>query len=142
LIGRSDLVKGVHPMKLALHAGWEVDVERGPDWLFVRPHPPQGNYFEDPSNLAQQLWDLMEQGFQNRLVVELNDLVILPSEVIGQLMILHKRVAASGGIMRICGLSRQCEEVLRINRLADRLYPYRDRAEAIMGQYPLTVRPR
>jgi anti-anti-sigma regulatory factor len=120
-------------MKLALTAGWEVDVERGPDWLFVRPHPPQGNYFEDASELAQQLWDLLQQGFQNRLVVELDELVILPSHLIGQLMLLHKRVASSGGVMRISGLSPNCAEVLRINRLTDRLYPYRDRAEAIMG---------
>jgi anti-anti-sigma regulatory factor len=129
-------------MKLALNAGWEVDVERGPDWLFVRPHPPQGNYFEDTSNLAQQLWELMQQGFQNRLVVELDELVILPSDVIGQLIMLHKRVASAGGVMRICGLSPRCEEVLRINRLSERLYPYRDRVEAIMGRSGLPVRPR
>jgi anti-anti-sigma regulatory factor len=127
-------------MKLALNAGWEVEVERGPDWLFVRPRPPAGNYFEDSSDLAQQLWDLLQQGFQNRLVVELDDLVILPSHLIGQLMMLHKRVASQGGIMRISGLSPNCVEVLRINRLTDRLFPYRSREEAILGR--TNIHPR
>ena len=132
-------------MKLALSTGWDLDMDRGPGWLFVRVHEPDVIHLSDtsligrsgpPVELADALWELLEQNFSRRLVVELDGLTILPSYLVGQLVKLHKRITTQGGIMRVCGLSPQCEQVLRLHRLADRLYPYQDREEAVLGVRP------
>ena len=124
-------------MKLALSAGWDIEVDRGPGWLFVQLHEPGGGFAGGmESSLAEWLWELLEQNFVRRLVVELEHVTILPSHLIGQLVVLHKRIVTKGGIMRICGLTPQCEQVLRMHRLADRLFPYSNREEAVLGLRP------
>lgn len=123
-------------MRVALASGWGIDVERGPDWLFVRLEAPEYTLFADNCQLAERLWELLQQNFTRRLVIELAPPFILSSYVVGQLVLLHKRVSSEGGIVRICGLSPECEQVLRLHRLEDRLYPYRNREEAVMGARP------
>ena len=123
-------------MKMALTYGWDVEVDRGPDWLFVRIHPPEDLLHGDESHLAERLWEMLQQGFSHRLVLELDQIHMLSTYLVGQLVLLHKRIGAHGGTMRICGLSPRCAEVLRIHRLADRLYPYENRTEAVMGVRP------
>jgi anti-anti-sigma factor len=120
-------------MKLALASGWDVNVERGPGWLFVRVPSPEGLAGEE-TKLAERLWELLQQSFFRRLVVELDDMPRLSSYVVGQLVLLHKRISTQGGIMRICGVSPECQEVLRLHRLNDRLHPFRDREEAVLGR--------
>jgi anti-anti-sigma factor len=121
-------------MKLALATGWDIEVDRGPGWLFVRVHEPEGGLVgSGHGDLAEALWELLEQNFARRLVVELDGLSILPSYLVGQLVMLHKRITTKGGIMRLCGLSTQCQQVLRLHRLADRLFPYQNREEAVLG---------
>jgi len=122
-------------MKLELSTGWEIEVDRGPGWLFVHIDEPEGGMTAH-GDLAEALWELLEQNFSRRLVVELDGLTILPSHLVGQLVMLHKRITTKGGIMRLCGLSAQCEQVLRLHRLADRLFPYRNREEAVLGVRP------
>ena len=52
--------------------GWELDVERGPDWLFVRPHGLSHDPLEfveaDSPDLADEVWSLVEKYFTRRLV--------------------------------------------------------------------------
>ena len=83
--------------------------------------------------LAQRLWEILEQSFCRRVVIEMDEVRVLNSQLIGQLLQLQKKVYAHGGIMRICGLSPGCEAVLRINRLTEQLVPYTDRNDAVMG---------
>ena len=86
--------------------GWKLDVERGPDWLFVRLHgSPDADLEGEP--LAEQLWSLLEQHFIHRLVVEMDDVPALRSNLIGQLVLLYKRIHLKGGMLRICGLTEQ-----------------------------------
>ena len=71
-------------------AGWELDVERGPDWLFVRPRLANAQASDTPQ-LAEEIWALLEQNFSRRLVLEMDQVPLLYSHLIGQLVWLYKR---------------------------------------------------
>jgi len=117
---------------LAIDSGCEMDVERGPDCLLVRLRNLDAS---DPGStqLAERLWTLMRQHFARRLVLELDDVGLLNSPLIGQFLLLYKRIEAHDGVMRLCGLSPYNRQVLRRCRLDDRLLPYADRREAVMA---------
>ena len=119
--------------------GWELDVERGPDWLFVRPRFQASQFAETPP-LAEQIWSLLEQSMSHRLVLELDQIPFLHSYLVGQLVWLHKRIHTHGGIMRISGLSSANQEVLRICQLDSRFPQYPNRGDAVMGHRP--TKPR
>lgn len=122
-------------MLLELAPEWAVEIDRGPDWLFIRLRPPaDAQAGEFP--LAETIWQRLDQAFCHRVVLELYDVPHLRSWLIGELVKLHKRVAATGGMVRLCGLSPQSEESLRACRLADRFPAYRNRTDAVMGHRP------
>lgn len=117
--------------QLSLARAWHFDVERGPDWLFVRPRPAgAGN---DQPAFAEQVWSLLEQHFTHRLVLELGGIDFLDSHLVGQLVWLHKRVHTHDGLMRICELSEHSEDVLHACRLDSHFPVYRNREDAVMG---------
>jgi anti-anti-sigma factor len=122
---------GVTVMVQTVH-GWEFDVERGPDWLFIRPHRPSTDLAE-AGTLAEEIWSILEQGFANRLVLELDGIGHLRTAVIGQLVRLYKRIHTRGGLMRVCGLSADNRDVLRHCRLDSWLPQYANRSDAVMG---------
>jgi len=113
---------------------WTADVERGPDWLFLRVHAPARS--SGDGDLADVVWQTMQQHFAKRVVLELNDLKLLHSRVIGQLVLLHKRICTSGGTMRVCGLSDANQAALRATRLDSQLPCYPNRTDAVMGSRP------
>ena len=108
---------------------WGVDVDRGPDWLFLRLRP--GN--QDLDDVADRLWSVANRHFVYRLVLEMNDVGMLPSRLMGQLVMLQKRVMQRQGALRLCGLSDQCEQALHLCRLDQALPNYVSRADAVMG---------
>jgi len=116
-------------------AGLSFDVDRGPDWIFVRVDPPEEMVAESPP-LAEAVWALLEQNFVYRVVLELDRIQLLRSYMVGQLIMLAKRVHTHGGVLRICGLSAINEDVLRCCQLATQLPNYRDRGEAVMCSRP------
>jgi anti-anti-sigma factor len=116
---------------LAVAPGWELDVERGPGWLLVKIKSLDRSSEEPP--LADVLWGLLETHFTYRLVLELDQVRMLDSHLIGQLVQLYRQIRHHGGVMRLCGLSAYNLDVLRTCRLQDRFLPYRDREEAVMG---------
>ena len=90
---------------LATALGCELDVERGPDWLFVQGanlHRAES----DEVPLVDRLWSLLEQHFTHRLVLELDNVGVLGSYLVGQLVELYRRIEEHDGVMRVCGLSR------------------------------------
>jgi len=107
----------------------EMEVDRGPDWLFVRMRPTPGRWDE----LADRLWSLADQHFIYRLVLEMDDLEVFPSLLMGQLVMLHKRVLQHDGALRLCGLSPQCEEALHLCRLDQALPNFPTREDAVNG---------
>jgi anti-anti-sigma regulatory factor len=115
--------------------GWLLDVDRGPDWLFIRIARPDQNAADSPP-LADRIWSLLEESPLRRLVLELDALEILTSYVIGQMVLLHKRIVVEGGLMRISGLSAGNQEVLHMARLDDRFPAYRSREDAVLGRLP------
>lgn len=119
-------------MMMEVAPGWTVDIERGPDWLFVRLHGTDPRW-GSVDGLAEAVWCQMQQQFTNRVVVELDDVALLPSALIGELVRLYKRIQSHSGLMRLSGLNRSNREVLRMTRL-DRCFPnYATRTSAVMG---------
>ena len=117
---------------------WPLEVERGPDWLFVRMHPPQDADLEP--DLAGTVWDLLEKHFTYRVVLEMDDVEMLSSHMIGQLILLQKRIHQQGGVLRLCGLREQALESLHLCRLDGGLPNYRDREHAVMGSRPMRAK--
>lgn len=118
---------------IELAPGWSLEVDRGPDWLFLRvAGQAQQPLTELP--LAETAWNLMEQHFAKRIVVELDDTPFLFSQLLGELVLLQKRVSSGGGMLRLCGLSQQAQESLQTTRLNEMFPCFGDRGEAVMGR--------
>lgn len=113
--------------------GWHLEVDRGPDWLFVRPRPLDSTG-TSKHELGEQVWALLEQTLVHRLVLEMADIDRLDAKLIKQLLWLREQVCARNGIMRICGLSPQNEALLRKYDLQCQIAHYCDRESAVMGQ--------
>ncbi len=120
--------------------GWELDVERGPDWLLVKVRPSEDGDSGAPP-LEPALWNLLQQHLTYRLVLELDEVELLNSFLIGQLVALYRRIRQHDGVMRLCGLSPYNRQVLHTCRLDERLMPYQNRREAVMAS-GCRVRPR
>ena len=112
--------------------GLELDVDRGPNWLFVKLRSPDGPLVEVPQ-LADKLWSIATRHFIYRLVLELEELESLPCGLMGQLVQLQERLGQCGGALRICGLSPECEETLHDFQMDLALPNHQTRAEAVMG---------
>jgi anti-anti-sigma factor len=117
---------------ISLARGWNLDVERGPEWLFVRPRRLSKTADDSPA-FAEQVWSILQQNFANRLVLELGDFDCLDSHLLGELLWINQQIHHHDGLMRICGLSPSNQDLLERCRLEERFPPYRDREEAVMG---------
>lgn len=124
---------------LATTQGWNAQVDRGPDWLFVKLSASPDNH-GDYSNLAEHLWSVLEQHFIYRLVLELDALPVLSSSLIGQLVLLHKRLHTHNGMLRLCGLTELQRQSLEACRLQSRFPHYTNREEAVWGHRPTQPR--
>ena len=123
----------------SLTSSWRLNLDRGTNWLIVRLSPESGEGCEE-FRLAEQIAELLDQHFTDRIVLELDEVELLTSSLLRQLLKLHRRVAGRGGLMRICGVSPANRDVLRTSRL-DRRFPiFADRFEAVRGHRP--TKPR
>lgn len=116
---------------LAISPGWELYVERGPDWLIVKIQNMDASGENPP--LAELLWALMQQHLTHRLVLELDQVPLLNSFLIDQIMQLYQKISKHDGVMRLCGLSAYNRRVLHACRLDERFQSYHDRQEAVMA---------
>lgn len=107
-----------------------MKIDRGPDWLIVQLTPTD----EPFDNLADRLWSLLDQHFVYRLVLEMDTIDFFPSQLMGQLVMLHKRVLKHGGALRLSGLSPECLEALHVCRLDQALPHFSTRCEAVYGE--------
>ena len=124
---------------LGVASDWRLDVDRGPDWLFIRVRPPEEGMY-DAVPLAEQVWAVLRQHFVYRVVLELDEIKLLHSHLVGQLVLLMKRVHSHGGLMRISGLSPRNQDVLHSCRLDNNLPTFDNRTEAVKGVH--AQRPR
>ncbi len=125
-------------MPRVLSCAWQLVLERGPDCLFVRLCPA-GRGCEE-SELSERLTDLLDQHLTNRLVLEMDQVDLLNSLLLGQLADLSNHVRTQGGMLRLCGLSAFNQDVLRTTRLDRRLPHYADRLNAVHSTVP--AKPR
>ena len=119
---------------MAIHNvdGLEFNVDRGPNWLFVKLKTREAAESAVPQ-IADKLWSISSRHFIYRLVLELEDLEELPSGMMGQLVMLQERLAQCGGALRICGLSPECEETLNNCHIDSALQNHPSREAAVMG---------
>lgn len=79
-----------------------LEIERGPDWLFVQVADVDG---ERTGHLAESLWEAIREHGASRVVLEL-DRVEHVDEALGDAIAeIGTRVRDAGGLIRICGLS-------------------------------------
>lgn len=123
----------------SLTTSWRLNLDRGPNWLIVRLSPESGEGCQE-SELAEQIAELLEQHFTDRVVLELEEVEALSSQLLSQLLKLHRRVVAHGGLMRLCGVSPANRAVLKTNRLDRRFPHFADRFEAVRGYRPTQPR--
>jgi hypothetical protein len=120
----------------ATAAGYELDVERGPEWLLIRVRNVDPAEL-DAWALTNHIWSVLRQHFTYRLVLELQELPSLSDELIERLIELRSRVDAHEGTMRLCGLSSKNRQVMHACHGDEQLHPYRDRQDAVVGtQWP------
>lgn len=118
-----------------LATGWNLEVDRGPEWLIVRLAHDGSSLGQDVS-FAEAAWNAMQQHFAQRIVLDLHEVPLIHSFLVGQLVLLHKRVTSGGGIMRVCGLTPTNESVLHTARLHDRFPNYESCEAAMHGHLP------
>jgi anti-anti-sigma factor len=128
-LARRISVDGATPM-VKIASGWSFDIDRGPDWIFVKLKD-DGSTSQPP--LADTLLEVLKRHFAHRMVIEMDEVTLLRSFVLGQLLQVHKQVQTEGGIVRLCGLSESNQQVLQAMRLDGRLPNYADRGEAVRG---------
>jgi anti-anti-sigma factor len=128
-------------MLTTMEHGWAMDVDRGPDWLFVRLKKGAPDATRDVAGpLAEDLWTVMRQSFSRRLVLDLSEVERLNSPLLGQLISLGKKVREVEGVLRLTGVSPDNERVIQIARLDQRLPSFPTRADAVRGERP--AKPR
>ena len=122
-------------MDQQLAPGWTAELDRGPDWLFIRLYWDPVNGDQDP-DLVEPIWQLLNISLLNRLILEIEHMPRLDTHLMGELVRLHKRVVEQGGMVRLSGTSDANQEVIREAQLADRFPQFRNREEAVLGYRP------
>lgn len=116
---------------LTTGAEFRLEIDRGPNWLFVTVHPASDAC--DLGTLADELWDVAARHFIYRLVVELDAIEELGYEVVEQLIKLRDRLESNGGALRVCGLSAPCADALEHYKLKGSLPNHPSRVSAVLA---------
>ena len=119
--------------------GWDLEIERGPGWLIITIHPEKQSYYDAPE-IADRVWQILSKHFVYRLVLEMDEVEILSSHLMGQLIMLQKRVLQHGGALRLCHLRPRCQDALRLTRLESILPNYENREDAVLAR--MVQKPR
>jgi anti-anti-sigma regulatory factor len=123
---------------LALAAGYEFVVDRGPDWLWIRVRKA-ATAANVTASLAEEVKELIETHFIHRVVLQLDSLpklsgnVVLSSMLIDELIQVNQYIHAHDGVLRLCGLCDENRKMLEVCGLDDLCLAYHTRDEAICG---------
>lgn len=121
-------------MKVDLAPGWKTSLEYGPNWLFIKLHGPYGET-ADASGIADSIVLMMQQDLVDRIVLELDELLDMPSDFVHELFELRERIERDGGLLRLCGLRDDDWDELDSRDFTRRFVPFRTREEAVLGFY-------
>jgi hypothetical protein len=109
-----------------------LDVERGPNWLFVRVRKCR---LGDPEaiSLAQRVSSALDQHFIYRVVLELEEAALPCDRLIEELRVLDQWIQDHHGVLRLCGLPSQYTRRFHRAHLTNQFPLYHDREEAVWG---------
>ncbi|HEU5115684.1 MAG TPA: STAS domain-containing protein [Isosphaeraceae bacterium] len=88
---------------------------------------------ENIQDMGDELYALVEQDGQNRLLLDFENVHYLSSAALGRLINLKKKVTAANGRLRIFGVHPDIMEVLRITHLDTVFDIQPDRETALQG---------
>ena len=117
-------------------SGFTLDVNRGPNWLFLRLEPGVN---QESSELAKDLWSVVSKHFTYRVVLEFDESFdALSPELVKQLDQFRQQLEEHDGALRVCGLSTKCAERLSKqyteSRTKSRLSTHSSVAGAVFGE--------
>ncbi len=107
-----------------------VNVERGPNWLFLRLQPSRDKNYD---TLADQIWAVLACHFIYRVVIELDQFKTLTPTMIEQLAELQSRIADRGGWLRLSGTSDAAQHALDVAGLGEVFRSHHSRSAAVAG---------
>jgi len=84
-------------------ADWDIAVDRGPDWLFLRLERGGPHGAECP--LADRLMQIIRVNHAHRVVVEFDGIDPLDDAILDAIAVVGSQVRDHGGLIRVCGLS-------------------------------------
>ena len=109
-----------------------LEIERGPNWLFVRVKQCRPGHAESES-LAQRVASALDQHFVNRVVLELDEAALPCDRLIEELRALDHWIQEHQGVLRICGLPPRDARRFHGAHLPHEFPLYREREEAVWG---------
>lgn len=110
---------------------WDVSLERGPDWLFVKLFPPETAAQRRGGDLGHALWSIAREHGANRIVVELDRVERVDDRLLEGLEVLASLVLGEGGLIRLCGLEGSNRDRYEACRVAEHLPHFSCRCEAV-----------
>jgi len=84
-------------------------------------------------SLSNSIWEAMRQHFVNRVLIEIDQVKLLPQNIADEMIDLKEKVAAQGGILRFAGHSEAFEHEMEVQHVGLNLYPTRE--TAVMGEF-------
>ncbi|MHB0959156.1 MAG: hypothetical protein ACYC6N_01745 [Pirellulaceae bacterium] len=114
----------------------DLEIERGPNWLFVRVHRCRPGDIEVLS-LAERVTAALDQHFTYRVVLELEESVLPCEQLIEELRLLDQWIQEHHGVLRLCGLPPRYAR----SQVTQRFPLYHNRLEAVWGG-PSPCHPR
>jgi hypothetical protein len=110
---------------------YDVGVERGPDWLFVKLFPHQTDAPRRGGDLGHALWNVTREHGANRVVVELDGVGQVDDRLLEGLEVLALLMRREGGLIRLCGLDGPNLDRYESCRVAEYLPHFSCRCEAV-----------
>ncbi len=110
---------------------FDVGVEQGPEWLFVRLAPPVAGRPRRGGDLGQGIWELVREHGAVRVVVELDGIESIDEALLDGLAAVGERLARQGGFTRLCGLSGDNLAFYEACRSVEHLPHFSCRREAV-----------
>lgn len=109
--------------------GWDIAVDRGPDWLFLRLERGGTTGAERP--LADRLMQIIRVNHAHRVVVEFDGVDPLDDAILDAIAVVGSQVRDHGGLIRVCGLSAGGARRLESSDQAGDLPHFESRSAAV-----------
>ena len=110
---------------------YDVGVERGPGWLFVKLFTPKTNAPRRGGDLGHALWNVAQEHGTKRMVVELDGVEQVDDRLLEGLEVLAGLMLREGGLIRLCGLDGPNLARYESCRVAEHLPHFSCRCEAV-----------